>query len=49
MPGNMRTLLYLYAGGEKEAVKAVFNLISKGTSSKIDFKVNKFTELDENG
>jgi hypothetical protein len=45
----MRTYLTLYAGGEENAQKAVLSLITKGTGSRMEFKFNDFTQLDENG
>lgn len=49
MPPNMRTLLSLYSGGEENSQKAILGLITKGVSSKIEFKINGFTGLDETG
>jgi hypothetical protein len=49
MPPNMRTLLSLYSGGKENSEKVILGLITKGVSSKIDFKINGFTQLDENG
>lgn len=49
MPNNMKTLLTIYSDGPENAERALVGLITKGTSSKIDFKIGGFTGLDENG